>query len=166
VHGDPKPSNVLVDEAGTPWLLDLGQSEVADPHRLQKSAGDWLEATSQNVQDVLYQRLPKGQVAGTPAFMSPEQARGEGLDEKTDIYVLGATLFYILTGQLAHGSQMGVGELLRTIASRAPTRPRAIDRKIPRKLEYICLKAMAPDRGDRYARASDIGQAVGSWLAR
>jgi serine/threonine protein kinase len=166
VHGDPKPSNVLVDKAGKPWLFDWGLSRVVNPQRLREFAGDWIDSTSESVRNVLFEQMLQGQAVGTPAFMSPEQARGEGIDEKTDVFVLGATLFHILTGQPPYSSEEIRGDFFEKIRFGQFALPRTINRAIPRRLETICMKAMAVNRDDRFDRASDIAVAVLSWLGR
>jgi eukaryotic-like serine/threonine-protein kinase len=170
VHGDPKPSTVLIDDKGKPWLFDWGMSRVIDPEQLKQVTNEWLESTSQQVRTILLKQMTTGVVAGTPVFMSPEQARGEGVDRQTDVYVLGATLFHLLTGRPPYSTEMLHNEpfakVFEKIGSAQFPAPRSLDRAIPRKLERICLKAMAAHREDRYHRASDIADAVGSWLGR
>jgi serine/threonine-protein kinase len=135
VHRDLKPANIILDGAGQPHITDFG---------LAKWAGDANEMTI------------TGQTLGTPAYMSPEQARGESatVDRRADVYALGVILYEMLTGQCPFaGSQAAV---LNSVIHDAPVRPRVHDKRIERDLETICLKAIekSPDR--RYATADDF----------
>jgi serine/threonine protein kinase len=165
VHGDPKPMNIIVDIDHRPWLIDWGLSRVIDPARLQSTARDWLQQADNGLRDLVLEPLNFGGIIGTPSYMSPEQARGEGLSEETDIYVLGATLFTILTGELPFSLKGGdfrsfLGSLL---ADKRP-RPRDVDSSIPRKLEAICMKAMARDPKERHANAAQLAEDIRSWV--
>jgi serine/threonine protein kinase/formylglycine-generating enzyme required for sulfatase activity len=133
VHRDVKPSNVLLDNAGRPFVADFG-----------------LALREQDVG-----RGPR--YAGTPAYMSPEQARGEGhrVDGRTDVFSLGAVFYELLTGRrpFQAGSRE---ELLEQIASHEPRPPRQWDDTIPKELERICLKALAKRAAERYTTARDL----------
>ena len=97
-----------------------------------------------------------GTIIGTPHFMSPEQARGEvaTLNERADVYSLGAILFFLLTDQLP----------ARADANQPTIRPRSIDPKISKTAEAVCLKAMAADAVARYASADELAKDVGHLL--
>jgi serine/threonine protein kinase len=135
IHRDLKPSNIMVDEAGEPHLTDFGLAKR-----------DAAEATV----------TLDGVVLGTPAYMSPEQARGEGhaVDRRTDIYSLGVVLFQMVTGQLPF---RGTARMLldRVINDEAPS-PRRIDASIPKDLETICLKCLQKDAARRYPSAKEV----------
>lgn len=107
-----------------------------------------------------------GQVMGTPAYMSPEQALGQidELDSRTDIYSLGAILYKLLSNQQPYGRGKIQEVLDKVIAGLLPP-PRAIDPAIPKPLEAICLKAMSKDKMDRYPKALDLAADVEAWLA-
>jgi predicted Ser/Thr protein kinase len=131
IHRDLKPANILVDASGQAYVTDFGLArDTAQDSNLTRS----------------------GEVMGTPAYMAPEQARGqkELIGEATDVHALGVILYEMLTGQLPYGSGSPADVIVRLITDE-PTPPRKIDPRIPRDLETICLKAMAkaPDR--RYA---------------
>jgi hypothetical protein len=135
IHRDLTPSNIMIDDVGEPRLTDFGLAK--------------REAAEATV-------TLDGVVLGTPAYMSPEQARGEGraVDRRTDIYSLGTVLFQMLTGKLPfRGSARMV--LDQVINDDAPS-PRRIDASIPKDLETICLKCLQKEPAKRYASATEI----------
>lgn len=137
IHRDLKPSNVLVDKKNMqPLLMDFG---------LAKQAAD--ENASLLTQD--------GQIVGTPAYMSPEQARGSrDVDARADIYSLGAMLYEMLCKQQPY--QGGMRQILLELDDGPPPPPKKINPKIHVDLETICLKAMQRLAKDRYATASEL----------
>lgn len=108
----------------------------------------------------------QGQVLGTPAYMPPEQAEGrlDLIDQRSDVYSLGAVLYEILTGQPPFEAPSAV-DILLAVLERQPDRPRRRVPETPLALEAICLKALSKKREDRYASASDLAQEVENWLA-
>jgi serine/threonine protein kinase len=136
LHRDLKPSNVLIDGNDQPHVTDFG---------LAKQSRQDLELTV------------SGQVLGTPGFMSPEQASGKrGLvGPQSDVYSLGAILYFLLTGQPPHTGE-SVPETLARALDSEPVAPRTSNRNIPRDLETICLKCLEKAPARRYASAREL----------
>ena len=138
IHRDIKPGNLLLDTAGTLWIADFGLAQLhADV------AGDGLTRP--------------GDVLGTLRYMSPEQAAGRAvlLDQRTDVYALGATLFELLTLRPAVTGKTQVA-MLKEIHDGEPASARAVDPGVPVELDVILRKAMARDVADRYAGADEL----------
>ncbi len=138
IHRDLKPGNIILAERAEglrPVLVDFGLA-------LSESGNPLAE---------------RGVVAGTPNYMSPEQASGLGhrIDGRTDIFALGVILYRMLCGQLPFAGE-NVAELIDQIRHQEPRSPRQIVREIPQDLEAVCLKALAKDIGDRFTAAGDM----------
>ncbi len=130
LHRDIKPANVVIEHSGAARLTDFGLASFVD----EESS---LTET--------------GVVVGTPAYMSPEQARnGPQIDQRSDIYSLGATFYECLTGTRPFRGK--AHDILRQITEREPTRPTLINVNTPRPLEAICLRAMSKSPTMRYAK--------------
>ncbi|MCP3914874.1 MAG: serine/threonine protein kinase [bacterium] len=142
VHRDVKPANLLVRASGDPVVADLGLAFQA-------------EAQAHLTRE--------GALLGTPAYMSPEQARGEeGVDHRTDVYALGVVLYRMLSGRLPF--QGSWHTVLRQVLEVEPQSPRKLDPGLPVALETICLKTMAKAKGRRYATALDLAQDLRRFL--
>jgi serine/threonine protein kinase len=140
IHRDIKPSNLLLDTAGVVWITDFG---------LAKAEEDGLTAT--------------GDILGTLRFMPPERFRGEG-DGRVDVYVLGLTLYELLALRPAFRSSDRL-KLIEQVKAEEPTRPRSIDRRIPRDLQTIVQKAIEKDPKARYQTAEALAEDLRRFLA-
>ncbi|HEY8504103.1 MAG TPA: protein kinase [Gemmataceae bacterium] len=143
VHRDVKPANLLIDARGNVWVTDFGLAQFHADAGLTQS----------------------GDLLGTLRYMSPEQAGGPRtlVDQRTDVYSLGATLYELLTLRpIFDGADRQT--LLRQILHEEPRRPRSIDRTIPPELETIVLKAVAKSPGDRYATAREFADDLQRFL--
>jgi serine/threonine protein kinase/formylglycine-generating enzyme required for sulfatase activity len=141
VHRDIKPGNILLDKSGKPYVADFG-----------------LALKEENVG-----QGPR--LAGTPAYMSPEQARSEGhrVDGRSDIFSLGIVFYEMLTGRRPFSGKTYV-EVLEQITMSEARPLRQWDDAIPKELERICLKALAKRAVDRYLTASDMADDLRSFL--
>jgi serine/threonine protein kinase/formylglycine-generating enzyme required for sulfatase activity len=142
VHRDVKLANILLDPSGRPILVDFG-----------------LALREENV--------GSGPMCiGTPAYMSPEQARGEGhrVDRRSDIYSLGVAFYELLVGQRPFKAD-SLEQLLQQIISVEPRSPRQLDERIPRELERICLKALSKRATDRYPTAREMADDLRCFLS-
>jgi len=133
IHRDIKPSNILMDGD---WALlsDFGLA------KLTESTSD-LTGTGVGI--------------GTPAYMSPEQARGEKVDHRTDIFSLGIILYEMLTGQVPHKSETPLGTVVKRIKDPLPP-PRSFNPNIPAAVEKVLLKALAATPPERYNSAGEL----------
>ena len=103
----------------------------------------------------------EGILAGTPAYMSPEQAQGLEVDPRTDVYSLGATLYEALTGAVPFRGAPHL--VLQQVAREEPRPPRQLSDAIPRDLETVCLKALAKEPGRRYQSACELAEDLRRW---
>ncbi|MDI1444050.1 serine/threonine-protein kinase [Polyangium sp. 6x1] len=142
VHRDLKPENVFLLRTGQIKLLDFGVAKLREAPR-----GKALTVN--------------GIVIGTPAFMPPEQARGqwELVDERSDLYSVGATLFTLLTGQLVHGNLTPQESLVAAVTQQAPSLE-TVSPGAPRALVALISRALAFDRKDRFQTAREMQAAV------
>jgi serine/threonine protein kinase/tetratricopeptide (TPR) repeat protein len=133
VHRDLKPSNVMLTPHGQALVLDFGLAHVAAHDRITRT----------------------GSELGSPAYMSPEQIRGEPLDERTDVYSLGATLYQLLCLRPPYAAPDS-HTLRANILAGIPPRPRQHNRSLPTDLATVCLKALDPERQRRYATMAEF----------
>jgi WD40 repeat protein len=144
IHRDVKPSNILIDAAGQPHLTDFGLAR-------------------REVGEITLTR--DGACLGTPAYMSPEQARGESgrVDARSDLYSLGVVLYEILAGELPFRGSPAMVQ--RQVLEEEPRPPRRLNDRVPRDLETICLTCLNKEPERRYASAGALAEDLGRFLA-
>lgn len=151
IHRDIKPGNVVLTAHDVPKILDFGIAKRA------------LDAATQTA-------APKthvGELVGTPPFMSPEQASGDPrlVTASTDVYSLGATLYYCLTRRVPHSGRT-IMEIINRVSFDPVGLPTAIEPTVPRDLEAICLKAMEKRPANRYPTALAFAEDLEHYLSR
>lgn len=146
VHRDLKPANILIGHRSSgrlhPYVLDFGLAKDLDGPSLSRS-------------DV---------ITGTPAYLSPEQIRGQGVDRRTDVFSLGVVLYESLAGRTPYAGS-SVPETLIRITTEEPLRPRRIDPGVPADLETIVLRCLEKDPARRYASAGELADDLERYLA-
>ena len=158
IHRDLKPANIICGEFGETVVIDWGLAKdldepddviptLADPYRSPAKGG--LTVT--------------GTVLGTPAYMPPEQARGEHVDERADVYALGAMLYYVLAGEAPYSRSVG-DSVVAEVISGPPSPIRAREPRVPADLAAIAEKAMSRDPADRYPSAKELAEDLRRYL--
>jgi len=145
LHRDLKPSNILIDAQGEPQVTDFGLAK-----RLHSSP-DLTHA---------------GQVLGTPGYSAPEQVAGKsaGISPASDVYSLGAILYYALTSRPPFLAET-IEDTLRQVLNTEPAPPRLLNPSVPLDLETICLKCLQKDPSARYGSAAALAQDLERWLS-
>ncbi|MEC8278000.1 MAG: bifunctional serine/threonine-protein kinase/formylglycine-generating enzyme family protein, partial [Myxococcota bacterium] len=172
LHRDLKPSNIMVGEFGEVLVVDWGIAKVLGRHDLLVEAGkkNVIQSSLENTE-----MTQIGQVIGTPAYMAPEQARGENdkLGPATDVYALGAMLYKILSGHLAYPGT-ALLDVLERVRNESPKpistvlesgRSKSVSHlQLPPELIQACQKAMSRKQEDRFSTAKEFGEVILAWL--
>lgn len=148
VHRDLKPNNVLVGPFGETVVVDWGLAR-------DLAADDPAEGAVLAAAEVADDRTVAGTVMGTPHFMAPEQARGEAVDARADVWALGAMLYFLLAGAPPHAGSSG-REALQAAADGQVAPVEELARDAPPELVAVVAKAMAPAPEDRYPDAGAL----------
>ncbi|MGE0432540.1 MAG: tetratricopeptide repeat protein [Planctomycetota bacterium] len=181
IHRDIKPHNIMVGTYGEVLLVDWGLARplgaAAAPATDDRRTSGRGERTStrnetrpvfSSRRDTVSDHTVAGEIFGTPAYMPPEQAHGrtDEIDERSDIFALGAVLYHLLAFEPPYGGRSVADTLAKAAQHQlVPPRRRAPAHRIPRELQAIVLRAMANDPADRYATVRELQDDLAAWQA-
>jgi WD40 repeat protein/serine/threonine protein kinase len=149
IHRDLKPDNVLIGPFGETVVVDWGLAKD-----MRVAADDEVRVVGAPDRTTSDQTLG-GTVLGTPAYMPPEQANGSPVDERADVYALGALLYFMIAGVSPYGGEVPA-DVVRQVIAGPPRRLLSYDKRTPDDLLAIVDKAMARDRSHRYRNGTEL----------
>jgi len=162
IHRDLKPANIMVGPFGEVLVMDWGIALVRQAP--DGSSGPEIKPdTTPDTGGLASPNTASGTILGTPAYMSPEQARGEAVDPRCDVHGLGGIMHFILTGRAPYESAGGEDAWAKAQGG-ASIPPRTLVRGIPRRLDAICTQALAARPADRYQSARALADDLVAYL--
>ncbi|HOW52817.1 MAG TPA: protein kinase [bacterium] len=163
VHRDIKPDNIMIGQFGETVVLDWGLAKVHG--QADDRAGEMAQELSA-LRETHGPHTVTGKAFGTPAYMSPEQARGsvDEIDERSDIYSLGAVLHEILTGEPPFSGHT-VGQIIDRVLKDRPPAITELEPEAPLDLCAVVEKTLAKDKQERYQSAREVAQEIGNYMA-
>lgn len=147
IHRDIKPSNIMIDDNGQVKVLDFGLAK-----QLNKEVTPSAEPEARTL---LSTETQTGVVLGTPAYLSPEQARGEAVDGRSDLFTVGTLLYQAITGRTPFSGGSFI-EIAANVLHVEPQPPSTLNSLVPKELDFISLKALAKKPNKRYQSANEL----------
>ena len=175
LHRDLKPSNIIIDGFDQPRITDFGlakrlsapqkRSVHSNPTGAPGQARVCAQKRTSGARRASFDLTLIGQVVGSPGYLSPEQASGQGeaVGPGSDVYSIGAMLYYLLTSRPPFSAR-DIPTTLRLVREAAPVRPRLLNARVPQALENICLTCLAKEPSHRYSSAQALAAALQSFL--
>ena len=146
LHRDIKPSNILIEPGGRPRVADFGLARLADADGAERAA-----------------LTVSGAIAGSPAYMPPEQAHGREVTVRSDVYSLGAVLYHLLAGRAPFQGD-SIATVLAMVAHEEPVSPKRLNASVPHDLDTICLKCLEKAPARRYVSAQELADDLSRFL--
>ncbi len=172
VHRDLKPSNIMLGPYGESLVLDWGLAQYFQQHEITGQIAETDSNSDEGQSGQTSLETPHGELTveghakGSPAFMSPEQARGDWsqVGPASDVFSLGSTLYYLLIGRVAFAGSTAK-EVIEQVQSGGQASPKSVDPTLPAPLNAICQRAMSPAPAERYPSAKALAEDIDRWLA-